>query len=305
MTGKQIGKQRKKIEFEVPHHTIYNDIVDMPDPLLLGTTIHYHNYSDGTLYMQIVGAGTGWSGSTVNLGSLGSGLDAYQNLDNFMSRTKPVAAVTETVTLTLKGYSDAGYSTLVYSFSRNVTVVFIKSDDGTWATDFSDNFDDGLVDGWAGQLIYDSSTGALTTFAVATDFVLSVPNSLKGTQNGNNDLQYQIRFYKSFAIPNKTTVYAIIHVRASWSVDNANMHIRLKRSRINEDTTTLLTIGETPDTADTDYIPVDKWMRIVVPLTPNGTRQMNIYLDFYGWHTGPVGLYTGKLWFDDFKIISK
>lgn len=165
-------KMKNKIDLKVIPRTIYTDIVDLPDPVLLGVTIHYYNHSDGTLYMKIFGSGTGWNSNSVELGALTTGTNNYYNLDNFLSRTKPASATTETITLTLKGYSDAGYTTEVYSFSRTVTVIFIKSDDGSWTTDYDNNFDDGTVQDWAQYL------GWAADFGVKTDYVLSAPYSL-------------------------------------------------------------------------------------------------------------------------------
>ena len=133
----------QEISMKVIPRTIYTDIVAMPDPMLLGITIHYYNHADENLYMKIFIEGPNpWSSNSVALDLLNSGSNSYINLDNFTSRTKPTSATTEVLTLTLRGYSDSEYSTLMYEFSRSLTVVFIKSDDGTWTTDFLNNFDD-------------------------------------------------------------------------------------------------------------------------------------------------------------------
>lgn len=300
LTGR---KNKDLIEFELPslpHKTIYCDVVGMPTPVLLGSTIHYHNYSDVTLYMQIVGSGAGWSGSTVNLGSLASGLDAYANLDNFMSRTRPAAAVTETITFTLKGYTDAGYSSLAYTFARDVTMVFIKSDDGSWTTDFSDNFDDGTVDGW--NYTQDYPPGGPISLAVATDYVLSAAYSLKliasGTHSGTDPFEFKSKFRKQFTTPNRTTVYAIINLRTS-AVAAGNYP---KNIQVLEDAAILIMIGRPYDAVGAAYFTDSKWIRIVVPLTPNATKTIYIQTDKL---LVISGVFSDSKWMDDFKIISK
>ena len=111
---------KNKINLHVHPKTIYADIVSMPDPMLLGVTIHYYNHSDGTLYMKIFGSGTGWSSNSVQMGSLTTGNNAYYNLDNFLSRTKPAAATTETITLILKGEFVPGRSSILQSWGSSI-----------------------------------------------------------------------------------------------------------------------------------------------------------------------------------------
>lgn len=289
------------INLQVHPKTIYSDIVSMPDPMLLGVTIHYYNHSDGTLYMKIFGSGTGWSSNSVALGALGTGTNNYYNLDNFLSRAKPAAATTETITLTLKGYSDAGYTTELYSFSRTVTVIFIKSDDGTWTEDFSDNFNDGTVQGWA---IVPVAPTASATVAVATDYVLSTVYSLKASIVGNlagSDAERIISAYthKTFATPNKTTVYAIINFRyAKGGASVAGKGIYLKN-----DATILITLGlPWLNSVAADTFPLNKWCRCVVPIPANTSVKIVVLYSFCHYFKAVVTDYS---WLDDFKIISK
>lgn len=287
-----------------PTRTIYRDIVNLPDPVLLGMTIRYFNHDDVGLYMQITGSGAGYTFTPVNLGLLASGTDEYKNLDEFVSRAKPGAGdltlgeLEENITLILKGYTDAGYSILKWTFERVVTVHWINSADAAFTVDELDNFDDGTVQGWSGQRLYNSHTEDLTSFGVATDYVLSSSYSLKGRDADNVDNTHQMRFYKSLPTPNKGKVFAVIDLRCSKSGTN----IRLKRVRILFGDALLITLGKAPDTVDSDYIAYDKWIRIVVPLTPNVTQTLDIYHDFRVWDGGVV---NGYLWMDDFKIISK
>jgi len=155
-----------------PKRTIYRDIVNLPDPVLLGLTVRYFNYDDVDLYFKVTGSAVGYTFGTVNLGLLADGTDAYINLDEFASRAKPTVETEEIITITLKAYTDAAYTNLKWTFNREVHVQFINSNDAAYTTDYSNTFDDGTVQEWAGNG---------TDFGVATDYVLSAPYSLKQT----------------------------------------------------------------------------------------------------------------------------
>jgi len=293
---------------EVMPRTIYSDIVGMPDPMLLGVTIHYYNHSDQALYMKIFGSGPSpWSSNSVAMGTLASGSNAYLNLDNFLSRTKPTSETIEQVTLILRGYSDSGYSNLVAEFSRNVTIIMIKSDDGSWTQDILDNFDDGQYHNWdIEKVIIGGYSLDTVTKSIATDYVLSTPYSLKGSGysnwNGNPQTTFaqQLIIYKDAA--------KLIHLGAG-----------------------------APYTGGGTDIPINKWMRLVVPLPVNTTFTIKVYVAGNWLNSNysrvfafqlfksiitpnrtnvyaiiNVRIYSGgtsngyiHIWLDDFKIISK
>lgn len=291
-----------KLGLKVYPKTIYNDVVGMPDPVLLGVTIHYYNHSDTNLYMKIFGSGPSpWSSNSVELGLLNSGGSAYINLDNFLSRTKPTSETTEQITLTLRGYSDAGYSTLVYTFARDVTVIFIKSDDGSWTLNEDDDFDDGTAQGWDVAKEAGHATDTVSK-AVVTDYVLSTPYSLKAEQDCKYGIQQRrFRLYKSFTTPDKAQVYAIMNVRATATeITNESA---LKYLEVRRDAVTLIHLGKTYDSLYVlpkyTYIPYNTWMRIVVPLPKNVTLEVRIALCLVTHYR------KGYLWLEDFKIVSK
>jgi len=281
-----------------PKRTIYRDIVNLPDPVKLGITVRYFNYDDVGLYMQITGSAAGYTFGTVNLGLLASGANAYINLDEFASRAKPSVGdlpngeMSENITLTLKGYTDAGYTTLKWTFDRVVTVTWINSADAAFTVDFLNNFDDGTVQGWAGAGEYLLSVVAL---AAATAYVLSPPYGLRANiydSGGGYDVQGRI--YKSFATPNKSKVFAVIDIRASPNYYCNGIQIR-KNSEV------LVQLGKWVFEA-ADSAPKAKWIRIVVPLPANVTVEVQIaYKGQYQSPTWNANYY----WLDDFKIISK
>jgi hypothetical protein len=284
---------KEKLDLKIYPKTIYTDIVGLPDPVMLGITIHYYNHSDETLYMKIFIEGPSpWSSNAVALGSLAGGANAYVNLDNFTSRTKPTSATTEVLTLTLRGYTDSGYSILKYEFSRSLTVVFIKSDDGSWTQDVLNNFDDGTIQGWSAI----AEVGLVDSIGVTTDYVLSTPYSLKIVTGTGQYSRQRIRVYKSFTTPNKDNVYAIFNVRLGAIADA----VVTKNLTIKRDDTILIFLGRAwDDLFQSNYVPANKWLRIVVPLPKNTTLEIRIIAEFYVYN------YKGTIWQDDFKIISK
>jgi len=301
-----------------PKRTIYRDIVNLPSTVKLGLTIRYFNHDDVDLYFQITGSGTGYTFGTVNLGLLASGADAYQNLDEFASRAKPSASdlpdgeMEENITLILKAYTDSGYSNLKWTYERIVTVHWINSTDAAFTVDELDNFDDGTVQGWAAVMEQNNDIG-FPTIAVATDYVLSTQYSCKMTQQYTKDYtlsdlvaQVRSRLYKSFSTPNKTKVFAIIDVRISGTFSAGTYEVYQKDLKIQKNSDVLVFLGRGYDTVLNDYVPKNKWMRIVVPLPANTTIELRIIQEvlYRSYYTG-LQTFNAWLWLDDFKLLSK
>jgi len=284
---------------EEPHRSIYADILSLPDPTKLGTTVRIFNYDSVTLYMRVDGSATGWTFTSNDLGALTAGADFYRNLDRFGERAKPAAAVTETITVRLRAYTDAGYTVLKWTFTRTISVVFIKSDDGSWTQDYLDNFDDGTVQGWAGA----AETGGSFSIAASTTYALSPSYSLKGEQDQNTtggSLTNRLRIYKTINTPNRTTVLAIANIRCSCS---AGIACALKYVYPANITVAIQYIGR-PFVADgVEYFPKDRWMRLVMLLPKNTAVDFRIYLS--GWANSPAAHSFLTIYMDDFTVISK
>jgi len=295
-----------------PPRTIYRDIVNLPNPVLLGMTVRYFNYDDVGLYFQITGAGAGYTFGTVNLGLLASGTDAYRNLDQLASRAKPSPGdltngeLDESITLTLKAYTDAGYTTLKWTYNRVVSVKFINSADAAFTVDFLNNFDDGTVQGW--EVVAVTSNTAVSR-GISTDYVLSTPYSLNlvmywSGATGATVQHITARLYKSFTTPNKSQVYAIIDIRIWRGADSGSNWTRNKNYTIKKDTDVLAFFGRPYDTSYVeDYFPQSKWMRVVVPLPPNTTLELRVELDAATVRNPNNIISTLRM--DDIKIISK
>jgi len=291
-----------------PKRTIYRDIANLPDPTKLGITIRYFNYDDVGLYMQITGSGTGYTFGTTNLGLLASGANAYRHLDEWASKAKPSPGdlpggeMQENITLTLKGYTDSGYTNLKWTFERIVTVYWINSADAAFTVDELDNFDDGTVQGWAAAN-ETGNDGGYPAVGVVTDYVLSASYSLRITQQAYNAVgnkEVRGRLYKSFTTQNKPKVFAIFDIRLADG-DSANTWKKYIASR--RDGTTLIFLGRPFDAVASSYVPLNRWIRIVMPLPGNTTLTVQIAFDWL--HPILAATYSTYVRMDDFKIVSK
>jgi len=245
----------------------------------------------------------------VNLGSLGSGAEAYKNLDEFASKAKPSAGdlpngeMTETITLTLKAYTDVGYTDLKWTYNRNVTVHWINSLDPAWTLDVSNNFDDGTVQGWAFELEKKGHVSDGQTIGVATDYVLSTPYSLRARYDFYyGPLERRYGFSKNFTTPDRDKVFAIINARASSYQDT--VYHTIKYEEVKKDSDVLIHLGKVYDSGEFPVnVPGNKWLRIVVLLPKNTSLALKIIVDINS--SGGAGGGISYLWMDDFKIISK
>lgn len=283
-----------------PPRTIYRDVLNLPDPVLLGLTIRYFNYDDVGLYFRITASATGYTFGTVDLGLLGSGASRYENLDEFGSRAKPVVGdftegeFDESVTLILRAYTDAGYTDLKWTHERTVTVAWIKSDDAAWTQDELDDFDDGTVQGWAVA----NEVGIPPTIAVVSDYVLSAPYSVRMATLASMPQEERSRLYKSFTTPDKSVVYAILNLRQGCQLYQWMKYINVQR-----DASVLVYLGKPFDSSTgAHYFVIDKWVRIVVPLPRNATLEIRVVQDWFCDTSTDQNVW---LWMDNFKIISK
>jgi len=281
-----------------PPRTIYTDLPTLPDPVYLGLTMRIFNDDTVGLYMRVDGSGTGWTFTSNDLGLWATATNSYVNLDNLGYRAKPGSALTQTITIRLRAYTDAGYSSLKWTFEKEITVVFIKSDDGSWTQDFLDNFDDGTVMGWSAVNEL-NATGI--TCAAAVDYYLSANYSLKSTAYSSAaGVEMRWRINKTFATPNRNQVYLIGNVRLH---SRGGGYAYIKNLKTGYDSTVLSMIGRPYDTVVAYYVPEDKWIRIVVPLPKNSSISVRFIIDNYFKFTNPA--YDSRIWLDDFKIISK
>jgi len=283
-----------------PPRTIYRDLFNLPDPVILGLTIRYYNFDEVGLYFRVTGSGIGYTFGTVILGLLASGTNAYVNLDNFGSRAKPAGEILESINLILRAYTDAAYTNLKWEYVRTVTVIWIDSSDPGYTVDVNNNFDDGTVQGWSAV---QETGGPSCTCAVAQDYVLSPPYSLKMTHTsgeGGGWFQQQGRLQKAITTPNRNYVYAVLDIRCT-ALDEPNA--KINRVFILRDGSILIWIGR-DENLTSDAFPRNKWMRIVTPLPKDTALSFRISLRWYA-NYGVGVTRKGYIWLDDFKVISK
>jgi len=303
LRNRRKGIDLKILGLQEPNHSLYTDLVNLADPVYLGLTMRIFNYDDVSLYLRVDGYAAGWTFTTTDLGAYGSGGSAYLNIDNFAYRARPGAALTEDLTIRLRGYTDAGYTNLKWTALRTVTMVFIKSDDGSWTQDFLNNFDDGTLQGWAVVKDWADGLGTTPSVAVQTDFKLSPPYSARAYYRMDSGMQWchGIRMYKSFTIPDKNYVFAIMNIRGRQThISGAGGYPKWYNFR--EVGVTIIHLGRPSDYLAQTYVPLEKWMRAVMPLTRNVTEEIRIA--FCECQTGS-GINDIYLWLDDFMIISK
>ena len=235
---------------------------------------------------------------------LAAGTNKYENLDEFGSRAKPGAGAftagefQESIVLTLRAYTDAGYTNLKWTYQRTVTIVWVKSDDAAFTVDELDNFDDGTVQGWAYTVEVGNTTNS--SFGAASDYVLSPLYSLRA-KTGDACAENLFRVSKTFNTPNKPKIYMIANIRLGFIPGVSPGTPYTKNFKVQLDSSILVFLGRPYDTVTADYIPKDKWLRAVIPLPANQAIDVRLVYHAYSacFRTHPT------LWLDDFKIISK
>ena len=276
-----------------PKRSIYRDLPNLPDPVLLGLTIRYFNNDAVTLYFKVNGEGTGYTFTETTLASLLAGTDTYVNINAFASRAKPTVETDEIINVTLYAYSDAGYTALKWTFTRSIHVVFINSNDPSYTVVGEYNFDDGTVQGWAvvSVLSFNGSQG------VATDYVLSNPYSLRGIITSSL-AQTTTAWYHHLTFNTPAgTVYAIVNVRGH--ANGTACYFKYLQIKNGNDILIQLGIDEA---SNTEILTKDIWMRIVLPIPASSSVDLRVQCK---WRLGTTSSRTVSINIDDVRIVSK
>lgn len=289
-----------------PPRTIYRDLPSLPDPALLGITIRYYNLDDVGLYFRVTGEAPGYTFGTVDLGLLGSGANTFKNLDEFASRAKPSAELSESIKLILRAYTDSGYTNLKWTCERTVNVVWIDSSNPSYTVDVLNDFNDGTAQGW------DGLCDGLGTFSIAVvpGVFSSPPYSVRAQRydgSGRTGCHYYgggVYLFKTFTTPDRARIYAIFDVRLSNEITTGSVWRRL--FRVYRASRVVIQLGWTALVVGVDQIPGDKWIRVVVPLPRNTSLKLTLEyaINYHNPSDYIPKLYTW-MHMDDFKIISK
>jgi hypothetical protein len=184
--------------------TIYYNIARLPTPpITSGYVLNAVNNETIGLYYQAVTTVTLASGSTAsisgasqNLGSVGSGGNATFYINPLYTiNTNPSTNEVETITLTIKRYTDSGYSNLYDTSSTTLSLHLYSDSFSTVSVIETDNFANNSFSGWSSNLspttghYYDATSG-YTLWAITSFNALPFNN---------------IILYKAFSVANTYT----------------------------------------------------------------------------------------------------
>lgn len=273
--------------------TIYTDIVSLPNPLELGITVRIYNWYNATLYFILTMAGSGWTfaSSPYTVGAIGAGGSLTIPYDEAGTFATPAGETTELLTFTLTAYTDAGYSNLYATYVKTVTIVMLKSDDGSWTVDDTDDFEGGTYEDWV--TVNDGGQWDGVAMSLEHSPVLSGTHCMRVFMMDNGfwgDLCGGAG--KTWTTPAaRDECYVIINVRfrshPTWPIGSFdNIIIRVNGVRT-------LFVGRIYPTAGIN-IPQNRYMRFVVPVpydsTPlvevvgqcssGGTRACDFFFDY-------------------------
>lgn len=283
-----------------PDYWILMDIVDMPNPIPFAITIHYYNSYSTTLYFEVTGNGTNYNFTTVRLGSLSAGGHAYKNLQDFFTRENPQTITTgelnESVDITLKAYADSDYSNLKFVFTRTLHIKLLDSNSFIFNVVLLDDFDDGTITGW-------SASGYGTSLLLSPEYPLSGSYSLlaRGKYHSVSTGKYTVTASKDLDLSNITSGYAIFNFRIS----ETSSYVYIKSITIYQDNKTLLFLGIPYSSSSTQELPVNQWLRAVVPISGGKATTIKITATFRVLYVSSGRTCYSYLYLDDFKVISK
>lgn len=300
----------------------YQDIVDMPDPIVTSFGIQVYNYTTITIYIKMGGAGTGWNWATPpQLGSVASGGNVYFIAKDLGSRAKPGSAVDDSITLTVRAYSDAGY-TLEIGDGYPIIVTYHWLNSAAMSLLDLDNFDGGTLEGWS--VVAENGTDPV--IEIATDYVLSAPNSCRAGNYkfGAMDVSgYQLlaRIEKTFAVPACTKAYFICNAKmkmesygGSWNnPNNGGLAWSLMAIAYGAGTGTPVTYlggnqylyswyGNMFSAPGPKY---SNWQRLVGPLPTNQSVDVKARFGATRWVTYAESdaYFRQRCYFDDLKVV--
>lgn len=280
----------------------YQDIVDMPDPIVIGFGVRVYNYSTATLWFTVEGSGGGWTWAGADqLGSVASGQNAAFRVGSIATRAKPASATTDSVTLLFTAYSDA-YTTDIGTYPVIVDYHWIDSDAMSLLD--LDNFDGGTLEDWT------QSNWGGTAFAISTDYVLSSPNSARNSRYIYLDSGTWTGYIKkTFTVPAATEAYLISNVKYVGYVQSGQSYapkVQVREMRISKAGSIITRSGSDPYVMNQDNLTQDKqtnWLRMIAPIDVNETAEYRLETVYYLHSNFSNKQSRLRAYHDDLKVV--
>ncbi len=278
----------------------YQDIVDMPDPIVIGFGVAIFNYTTDPLWFTVEGSGGGWSwAGATQLGSIASGSNETFRVGSIATRTKPASATTDGVTLIFTAYSDA-YITEIGTYPVIVSYHWIDSDAMTLLD--LDNFDAGTLEDW--------TQSGWSSLGVATDYVLSSPNSAKAERGiAMSSGTWTGIIKKSFTVPAATVAFIIANMKFVGYVKSgqtASARVEAREMRISKAGSIIARTGASPYLLEQPYNVQDKqtnWLRMVAPIDVNETAEYRLEIVYFLYSSSGSRVTRLRAYYDDLKVV--
>jgi len=160
------------------YYICINNLVD--STLQMQIALEIKNQEDSAYFFvvdQYSAPPIGWTILPMALGQIDID-ETYQFVYNKAYRDKPSSIpggrLTETISLVVKAYYDAGYTNLYSQDDFTVTFNFLDYESAIWNIVYNDDFDDGTTQGWTyTQITYTALIG------VSGTYYRTFPNSLR------------------------------------------------------------------------------------------------------------------------------
>lgn len=280
----------------------YQDIVDMPDPIVIGFGVGIFNYTTDTLWFTVEGSGGGWSwAGATQLGSIASGTNGTFRVGSIATRTKPASATTDDVTLMFTAYSDA-YVTEIGTYPVIVAYHWIDSDAMSLLD--LDNFDDGTLEDWT------QSNWGGTAFAISTAYVLSSPNSARNSRHiFQTSGTWTGYIKKTFTVPAATEAYLISNVKYVGYITPGQTYsarVQVREMRISKAGSIIVRTGSTPYIMTQGNHEENKqtnWLRMIAPIDVNETAEYRLETRYYLYSSGSDRQSRLRAYYDDLKVV--
>ena len=264
---------------EYPEYYIcINNLKD--DPLTMQIALQIKNQEDSGYYFkvdQFVAPPSGWSILPMAVGFVDVDETKQFVYDNvFRSRPTSIAQgrLTESISLVVQAYYDAGYTNLYSQDDFTVTFNFLDLTSSDWTTLYHDDFDDGQTHDWTTVQEGHYSGYYSSDVTISDTYYRSFQYSLRlhATAWGASSYWCRAGYRKSFDIGLASEVYLIYSLRS----DNWNAH-DMYGVRING--VTYFKSDVTPGT--------NIWYQFAVKLKAAQLNDVNIWAVYAGFNQHP------------------